>query len=322
MPRSTLVLTEIDPVAGRFALSATTFGLLLVAAAALIMAMTIALSRFAIKTTLAPPDLLALRFGIGGLLFLPILVRTWRTLPSFGRGAALPLSFLHGWGMAGSSMLGLMFAPASHAAALGPGCVPFFLAIIAYATFRRRLARQQVIGLTAIVVGAIGLLGVTGAHPGDRALVGDALFLAAAFCAACYFVLVERYQVPALAGNAVVIVFSGIIVVPAYLIFFESNIPSAPWRDVALQALFQGMLMSAAYVAVHQAVLLIGGARVTMIMAILPVLTLLAGRSIAGDPVTFPETLAILAISGGIVYGALWRLRGERPMAVGRTMST
>jgi hypothetical protein len=46
-------------------------------------------------------------------------------------------------------------------------------------------------------------------------------------------------------------------------------------------------------------------------MAVLPVLTLLAGRAIAGDRVTPAETMAIATISGGILYGALWRLRGE-----------
>jgi drug/metabolite transporter (DMT)-like permease len=101
---------------------------------------------------------------------------------------------------------------------------------------------------------------------------------------------------------------SGIVVVPAYLLLAESNIPSARWGEIAVQVLFQGVLMCGAYLAVHKAVLLVGGARVTMIMA---VLTLLAGRAIAGDRVTPAETMAIATISGGILYGALWRLRGE-----------
>ena len=96
------------------------------------------------------------------------------------------------------------------------------------------------------------------------------LFVVAAVLAASYLVFVEHYRVPALAGNAVVIVFSALIVVPVYLLGFESKIPSAPVTDVAYQALFQGVLMSTAYVATHQAVLKLGGARVSMIMASIP----------------------------------------------------
>ncbi len=313
MRTTTLPLAETRSGFGRP--SSTTIGLSLVAVTALIMATTIALSRFAIKTSLAPADLMALRFGIGGLLFLPILVKTWHSLPKAARKAALPISFLHGWGMAACSLMGLMYAPSSHAAALGPGCVPLFLALLGYLAFRRQLAQDQMIGLVAIVAGAFMLLATAGSNTGDRSvLIGDAMFLGAALLAAAYFVLVERLQIPALAGNAVVIVLSGVIVVPVYLMFFDSNLHTAPWADVVLQAVFQGVLMCVAYVAVHKAVLLIGGARVTMIMAILPVLTLLAGRAIAGDSITLAESVAILAISGGIVYGALWRLRGERQL--------
>lgn len=294
------------------AVADATAGLLLVAFAAIVMATTIALSRFAIKTSLAPADLLALRYGIGALIFLPILLRTWSTLPAFGRRAALPLSFLHGWGMAGLALLGLQFAPAGHAAALGPGCVPLFVAAIGFVAYGRRLPRAQALGLAAIVAGAAMLLATSGTlSAGGSFLTGDVLFLLAAAVTAVYLVLVERHRLPAVASNAVVMVVSGVVVIPAYVLFADSRIPSAPWSDLAVQALFQGVLMAAAYVAVHKAVLLIGGARVAMIMAILPVLTLLAGRTIAGDAITLAESIAIACISVGIACGALWRLRGE-----------
>ncbi|MFO1306733.1 MAG: DMT family transporter [Burkholderiales bacterium] len=297
----------------RVALSPVAVGLALVAFAALVMATTIALSRYALKGSLSTADLLAIRYGVGGVLFLPLLVRTWHTLPAFGRRAAVPLSFLHGWGMAGASLAGLAFAPASHAAALGPGCLPVFLALFGFLAYRKTLPVPQCIGLAAITTGAVALIAIAGSGSDALAVTaGDTLFLVAAMLGAVYFVLVEHHRIPAVACNAVVMVVSGLVVVPAYLAFANSDIPSAPLREIAIQVLFQGVLMSLAYLAVHKAVLLIGGARVTMIMAILPVLTLLAGRAIAGDGITPAETLAIATISGGILYGALWRLRRER----------
>ena len=70
--------------------------------------------------TLAVADLVALRFGISGLILMPVLVRRTPSLP--------PRAWREGlWFVAGSGApfalvlsLGLRFAPASHAAALTP----------------------------------------------------------------------------------------------------------------------------------------------------------------------------------------------------------
>lgn len=302
-------LPSISAPRAWYGLGDTAWGVLSAMTSALIFASTIAFSRLAIKTTLAPVDLIALRFGIGGLLFLPFLFLAWRTLPAVARRAGLPMSFSHGWGMVGCSLIGLGFAPASHAAALGPGCVPLFIAAIAPFALGRGLSRQQQIGLSAILLGGAALFVQASYGSSSTALIGDGLFVVAAFLAACYLVFVERYKVPALAGNAVVMVFSAVIVLPVYLIGFESRLLTAPMHDVAIQALFQGFLMSLAYFLTHFAVLKIGGARVSMIMASIPVITLLMAHSIAGDPIRPLEVFAVLAICCGIVYGALLKLR-------------
>ena len=300
------------PAAPRL-LSEVSLGLLLAAAAAFIMATAIAVARFGLKTDLAAPDLIALRFGVGGLIFLPILLRTWHGLPARTKRAAVPLSFAHGWGMVGCSLLGLTFAPASHAAALGPGCVPAFIALIAFLFLKRRIDARQAFGLTAICLGAAALLTRASIQTEVQSvLIGDGLFMTAALLAACYLVFVEQHRVPALAGNAVVMVVSALIVIPAYVLFFESKLAAAPIGHVAWQALFQGVLMSLAYLATHQAVLKIGGARVSMIMASIPVLTLLTGHVIASDPIGAIEVFAVVAISTGIIVGALVKLRAPR----------
>jgi drug/metabolite transporter (DMT)-like permease len=172
---------------------------------------------------------------------------------------------------------------------------------------------MQRVGLTAITLGAVALFLQSAAGTSLSTIVGDALFVAAGFLAACYLVFVERYRVPALAGNAVVLTFSSLIVLPMYLLFFDSRIPSAPTADVATQALFQGVLMSAAYVLTHYGVLKIGGARVSMIMASIPVLTLLMGKSVAGDLIRPLEVVAVVLITFGIAFGAFLRLNMERP---------
>ena len=72
--------------------------------------------------------------------------------------------------------------------------------------------------------------------------------------------------------------------------------------------------MPLAYVATHHAVLKIGGARVTMIMASIPVITLVTGRLIAGDTFSFLDVVAIVTITGGVLCGAMFKLRAEGVM--------
>src|SRR5271169_5241130 len=96
-------------------------GYLAALTAVFITAVYPALTRLSITTTLTPADLLLFRLGVSGLLFTPFLVRRAHYIPRGDWLAGLPLSFLHGWGMAGCVVFGLQFAPASHATALGPG---------------------------------------------------------------------------------------------------------------------------------------------------------------------------------------------------------
>jgi drug/metabolite transporter (DMT)-like permease len=100
-------------------------------AAVLITGVYPALTRLSITaTTLTPADLLLFRLGVSGLLFAPFLLFRAREIPKAQWLAAIPLSFLHGWGMAACVIFGLQFAPASHAAALGPGAIAAWIALI------------------------------------------------------------------------------------------------------------------------------------------------------------------------------------------------
>lgn len=79
------------------------------------------LTRFGFKTALTPFDIIALRFGVAGLVLLPVVLMKgfgFRKLGPLGfvllvSGAGVPYALL--------TTCGLQYAPASHAAALIPG---------------------------------------------------------------------------------------------------------------------------------------------------------------------------------------------------------
>jgi drug/metabolite transporter (DMT)-like permease len=103
-------------------------------------------TRLSITKTLSPQDLVALRYAIGGLLFLPILIHGAHRISPRGWREGLTLAFLQGAPLAMLVTLGLRFAPAGHMAALSPGLLPLFAASVGYVVSLRRRPPCSVTG--------------------------------------------------------------------------------------------------------------------------------------------------------------------------------
>src|SRR5438105_14146445 len=109
---------QIPPRATRFAAYGVRLGVVLLASSAP------AVTRLSLQHSLGAVDLVVLRCVISGLIFLPVLMVRWARIPRELAVAGLLLAFLHGWGMHLTAIVGLRYAPAAHASALGPGFVP------------------------------------------------------------------------------------------------------------------------------------------------------------------------------------------------------
>lgn len=89
------------------------------------------MTRLGVTTSLAAVDIAALRFGVAGVILLPILWRRglaldrlgWLGFAALALGGGAPFVLLVG--------AGLHFAPAAHAGALFPGVMPLFVALLA-----------------------------------------------------------------------------------------------------------------------------------------------------------------------------------------------
>src|SRR3989454_6299569 len=173
--------------------STLALGYMAAAAAVLITSVDPALTRVGVATTFTPADLLLFRLGVGGVLFAPYLALRARAIPRSAWMAGFPLSFLHGWGMAGCVVFGLQFAPASHAAALGPGAIAAWIALVGFVAYGGHVHSRKLAGISIIVVG-VGLI-LVASHRGlsvPTAMIGDAMFLLAAALGASYLVYIQR----------------------------------------------------------------------------------------------------------------------------------
>jgi drug/metabolite transporter (DMT)-like permease len=266
-----------------------------------------ALTRLSVTTTLTPADVLLFRLGISGLLFVPYLVRHAREIRRSDWLSALPLSFLHGWGMAGCVVFGLQFAPASHAAALGPGAIAAWIALIGFVAYRIEVDSKRLAGIAIIVIGvAFILVASYRGHSLANAMIGDSMFLAASALGATYLVYIQRRRLDPMLAAALVCVASAMVVGPWHYFFATSAIASASLGELAWQTLFQGIVFGCGvFFALNYAVLAVGSQTVGVLSALVPVLGALFAMLIAGDRISDVEWLAIAAISSGVVVACL-----------------
>lgn len=267
-----------------------------------------AVTRLSLSHDLGALDLVLLRCGIGGLVFLPFLLLRWRKLPRQLLWQGVGLAFLHGWGMHLTATAGLQFSPAGHASALGPGFLPVWVMMWRWLLTGAQANRLQAIGLAFIASGALVLVGYSyGFLAENRWLAGDSLFLLSSCMAAAYLVHIQRHETDPLQIAALVAVYSGIAGGLLLLAWpYPSTLWSASREEVLLQAVFQGLGMGAAAILLASyATRHLGSQRCAIFLAAIPALSLLFGRTIAEDDIHAHEAVAVGMISLGILFGAV-----------------
>lgn len=281
-------------------------GYLAAIAAVVITGVYPALTRLSVTTTLTPADLLLFRLGVSGLLFAPFLLSHAREVSKADWLSGIPLSFLHGWGMAGCVLFGLRFAPASHAAALGPGAIGAWIALIGFAAFRVRVHMRRLAGIAVIVAG-VGLI-LAASYGGlsvSTALVGDIMFLLASAFGASYLVYIQQRRLNPVLAASLVCVASAMIVVPWHYAFAASAIATAPLQEILWQLLLQGVLVGClAFLALNYATLALGSQSVGVLSALVPIIGAVCSMLITRDPISSLEWTAILVISGGVAVAS------------------
>ena len=143
------------------------------------------------------------------------------------------------------------------------------------------------------------LVAVTGATTNILDPFGFLALVAAALMWAVYTLLFRRSNLTPIQSAAMICIWSAGIYLPAYFMFNLSHFQNASGGEIALQAFYQGILMSAvALIAFNRAVTLLGSGASTAIIAIIPALTTLIAIPLLGE---FPSLLELLAICSVVV---------------------
>ena len=161
--------------------------------------------------------------------------------------------------------------------------------------------RVRAAGLLLIAAGAAAM--VLADRAGD-ALPGHLAFLACGAAWGVSTVRLRRSGLSALDATALTCVIS-LPYVPAYLLSGMSRLAEAPWAELALQSVYQGVLASAvALLAFNRAVGLLG-ARAPGFTALVPVLATLGAAAVLGEVPGPLEAAAVAAVAAGVLLNAL-----------------
>ena len=256
------------------------------------------------KGTLTGWDVTALRFGVGALIAVFFLPRV--ALPPL-KVIAL-FSLFGGIGYATAVYAAFRLAPAAHASVLLPGALPFETAVIAWLWLGQKPSRPQRIALACVFAGIL-LTAADTFSQGPRLtglqLLGDALFLCGSSSWAVFTLLLRRHPMAPLAATVATTLGSAAVYLPLWLFFLPSTLAQAPAAEIAMQAVYQGVLVVfVAMILYTFAVRQLGAQTVALLMAFVPGLSALAAVPVLGEPLSLLTLAGLGAVTLGAVLGA------------------
>jgi drug/metabolite transporter (DMT)-like permease len=91
--------------------------------------------------------------------------------------------------------------------------------------------------------------------------------------------------------------------VPAYAFLTQASLIHAPWRDVALQGIVQGLLTAVISLLLYgRAVSILGASSGAALAALCPAMTALFAIPVLGEWPTMLDWIAIILISVGVYF--------------------
>jgi drug/metabolite transporter (DMT)-like permease len=261
----------------------------------------VVVSRLGVVQTLTIYDMVALRFLVATIAVSPFIVSCWpRNLCWWkvillGCGPGVPYLLF--------AFTGMTFAPASHAGILMNGSLPIFAALIGWIWLGERSSNRTVMGLIIILSGCmmIGLDRSSGGTSPD-AWVGHLFFLSAACVLAAYMVATKYWKVTPLQALVTIPTVNLVLFGPVYLVLLPRAIDKAPWSEILLQGIYQGLGPSILGVLFFTiAIRSIGPTPTAAVMAGVPGLATLLAIPVLGE---WPSTLAwtgLVVVTAGIL---------------------
>jgi drug/metabolite transporter (DMT)-like permease len=254
-----------------------------------------------------PLDLAALRYIAAGLVLAPFAWRARHALAAIGLKRLIVVAIAGGAGNALLFSWGLVHAPASHGGTIAPITAAIMGAVLGIPLLREWPTRGRVAAIGVIVAGValIGWDGIGGEHPG--AWRGDLILLCAGTSWAAFTLLLRRWRVPALAGNAAVCCLSALMLVPVWLALGMGSVPGQPIGMTLLQMVAQGLIASALATTLYaRAGELLGATRTACLTALVPVMAVMLSVIVLAEPLGGAKLAGVTLAVGGMLVAVVF----------------
>ncbi|MBS0417151.1 MAG: DMT family transporter [Proteobacteria bacterium] len=271
-------------------------------------------ARFSLRAHLTSADIASLRFAGAGVVFVPIM---WRVgfvkMRALGWRRACILALLVGFPYPLIINSGLVYSPASHAAALCPASIVLFSFLLSRIVFKDPIPALRIIGIVMIIVGLLLFVSTAAGAKGDDVLYGDALFAVAGIMFSTYSVLLRRWSVDPLSATAAV-AFLSCLPLPFVHFLAPTGLGAASVIEIGIQTVIQGFLAGAAAVFLYAyAVRQLGTQMASLFMPCIPITTALTGMVVLGEIPTTQQFVAIAIMTAGIALPWLKRQSAPAP---------
>ncbi len=274
--------------------------------AASIGALYTVFARWGITHGMVPTDMTFLRFGVAGVVTLPLLAmalrRDARAFVARWR-AWLAISALAGPLFGLLMFTALQWAPASHAAVFPFTAMSVMGTLMSAALLGDRLTARKLAGIAVVVTGLVVLSGVSLDSLSGRALVGDALFILAGTLWAGFGIVMRRQRLDPLLATAVISFAALVTYVPVYLgINGLGRLLAVPSMVLWTELLVQGLIAGAGTLYTYsKMVSLLGPARAAVFPALAPGIAALMAWPVLGHLPNGAEAAGLLISVTGLL---------------------
>ncbi|CAN7395578.1 MULTISPECIES: DMT family transporter [unclassified Variovorax] len=264
-------------------------------------------ARWGIARGLESPDLTALRFGVAGLVTLPILVMAWRKdrqVLILRWKLWLLISLLAGTPFGLLTFGALQLAPASHSAVFPFAAMSIMGMLLGAIVLGEKLTLRKAVGITVVVAGLILVSGLNATTFTARAMLGDSMFIAAGTLWAGFGIALRNHRLDPLLATAVIAFSAFMTYIPVYLTTAGvQRLLSVTSEVFWTEALVQGLIAGAGTLFTYaRMVSLLGAARAAVFPALAPGLAALMAWPLLGHSPTVAETAGLVVVMSGLIW--------------------
>ncbi|WP_373686666.1 DMT family transporter [Acinetobacter sp. YH12068] len=251
-------------------------------------------------------DITALRFALAFCILMPILIYKKDTAFLWKKEPFI-LAMLGGVTYCLTAYSAFHYAPAAHAAIFLNGCIPLCTAIAAFLIFKQPIDKHTWISVV-IMVSAISLMSyLMYVETGVAFGLGDLLFFISAIWWGIFTVLLKQWKLSAWHAMAGVAVWSAVVFVPIYLLFFPKHWSDPEPLQLIGQVIFHGIfVVIIATLTYVEAIKRLGAFKAGSIVTLAPFIAAILAVPLLNEPLSFAIVCGLVGMGIGAIQPWKW----------------